>query len=151
MRLWTVHPKYLDTRGLVALWREALLAQRVLQGKTRGYTHHPQLARFRQQPDPLNCIAAYLTGIHIESINRNYKFNRDKIGPIKGVSSISETIGQLNYEWQHLLNKLQNRSPELYVEYSGIQKPEPHPLFQIVAGSIREWERIPNEYYYPGT
>ena len=37
MRLWTLHPKYLDPQGLVALWREALLARAVLQGKTRGY------------------------------------------------------------------------------------------------------------------
>lgn len=37
MRLWTLHPKYLDPKGLVALWRETLLAQRVLAGRTRGY------------------------------------------------------------------------------------------------------------------
>jgi hypothetical protein len=23
MRVWSIHPKYLDTRGLLALWREA--------------------------------------------------------------------------------------------------------------------------------
>ncbi len=34
MRLWTLHPKYLDPRGLVALWREALFAQAVLRGWT---------------------------------------------------------------------------------------------------------------------
>jgi hypothetical protein len=43
MRLWSLHPQYLDPQGLVALWREALLAQAVLRGKTRGYKHHPQL------------------------------------------------------------------------------------------------------------
>jgi hypothetical protein len=32
MRLWTLHPQYLDPRGLVALWRVALLAQQVLLG-----------------------------------------------------------------------------------------------------------------------
>jgi len=31
MRLWTIHPKYLDRQGLLALWREALLAQKVLR------------------------------------------------------------------------------------------------------------------------
>ena len=41
MRLWTLHPQYLDPRGLVALWREALLAQKVLLGRTRGYRAHP--------------------------------------------------------------------------------------------------------------
>jgi hypothetical protein len=33
MRLWSLHPEYLDANGLVALWREALLAQAFLQGK----------------------------------------------------------------------------------------------------------------------
>lgn len=55
MRLWTIHPKYLDTRGLTALWREALLARKVLKGLTIGYRHHPQLERFRQQARPVAC------------------------------------------------------------------------------------------------
>ena len=46
MRLWSVHPRYLDTAGLTACWREALLAQKVLTGATRGYRRHPQLERF---------------------------------------------------------------------------------------------------------
>jgi hypothetical protein len=45
MRLWSVHPKYLDARGLVALWREGLLAQAVLRGRTSGYVRHPQLRK----------------------------------------------------------------------------------------------------------
>jgi len=30
MRLWSIHPKYLDRQGLLAVWRESLLAQSVL-------------------------------------------------------------------------------------------------------------------------
>lgn len=37
MRLWVSHPKYLDCKGLVALWRESLLARKVLKGKTKGW------------------------------------------------------------------------------------------------------------------
>jgi len=51
MRLWSLHPAYLDARGLGALWREGLLAQAVLRGKTRGYRSHPQLERWRAR-DP---------------------------------------------------------------------------------------------------
>lgn len=47
MRLWSLHSRYLDSRGLVALWRESLRAQKVLMGDTIGYRHHPQLDRFR--------------------------------------------------------------------------------------------------------
>lgn len=30
MRLWSIHPCYLDSKGLIALWRESLLAQACL-------------------------------------------------------------------------------------------------------------------------
>ena len=53
MCLWSLHPKYRDRAGLTAVWREAPLAQQVLRCTTRGYRHHPQLARFRAQADPL--------------------------------------------------------------------------------------------------
>ena len=72
MRLWTVHPSYLDARGLVALWREALLAQKVLLGKTKGYKAHPQLARFREAGDPVAVIASYLAAVHQEAAARGY-------------------------------------------------------------------------------
>jgi hypothetical protein len=32
MRLWSLHPRYLDAKGLQAVWREGLLAKKVLQG-----------------------------------------------------------------------------------------------------------------------
>ncbi len=141
MRLWTVHPKYLDTRGLGALWREALLAQRVLQGKTRGYVHHPQLTRFQQQSNPLNCIATYLTGIYADSLERKYNFQADKIGAINSDCVINETDGQLQYEWNHLLNKLKIRSPVLFNQFESVKHPEPHSLFRIIRGSVRDWEK----------
>jgi len=59
MRLWSLHPSYLDPQGLVAVWREGLLAQAVLRGQTTGYTRHPQLARFRGA-GALGAMAAYL-------------------------------------------------------------------------------------------
>jgi hypothetical protein len=80
MRLWTLHPKYLDARGLVALWREALLAQKVLRGATRGYKHHPQLIRFAGTQNPSAALAAYLKAVHYEAVERDYKFDARKIG-----------------------------------------------------------------------
>ena len=67
MRLWSLHPRYLDAKGLVALWREALLAQKVLHGNTKGYRNHPQLTRFKQQQNPLAAIAAYLREVQREA------------------------------------------------------------------------------------
>ncbi len=143
MRLWTLHPKYLDAAGLVALWREGLLAQKVLQNKTTGYRHHPQIIRFKEQSDPMGCISTYLQGIYDESVRRDYRFDHRKIAPHRINIHIQETQGQLQYEWHHLLNKLKQRRMELYNKHIKLRHPEPHPLFRIVSGDIREWEKVP--------
>jgi hypothetical protein len=142
MRLWTIHPNYLDSKGLVALWREALLAQKVLLGATKGYRHHPQLLRFRATANPAGAIAVYLTAVHQEAVQRGYKFDATKIGSQRFPGTIDETEGQLRYEWVHLLRKLENRDHDRWIEFNAIQDPRPHPLFQIVVGSLRAWERI---------
>jgi hypothetical protein len=141
MRLWTVHPSYLDAKGLVAAWREALLAQKVLAGKTRGYRHHPQLRRFQEQAKPRHAIAAFLRGLADEAQHRGYHFDTSKILRAKPVQPIAETEGQLLFEWKHLRGKLRARAPLLYRRYRKLSRPEPHPLFRLVPGGIREWEK----------
>lgn len=140
MRLWTLHPKYLDAKGLVAAWREALLAQKVLQGATRGYRHHPQLARFQAQPEPVGAIAEYLRGLAGEARARDYHFDAGKIARKRGSQTIRTTRGQLLYEWEHLRRKLRLRAPQRLRELADVQAPEPHPLFEIVPGEIEPWE-----------
>lgn len=141
MRLWTLHPKYLDAKGLVALWREALLAQKVLRGLTRGYVAHPQLQRFREQADPVATIGTYLLGVFEEAVTRGYHFDRSKILITDGNVSIRETRGQLRYEWEHLRAKLARRDPAWLELIEGVVRPQAHPLFQIVPGGVQEWER----------
>lgn len=137
MRLWTLHPKYLDARGLGALWREGLLAQKVLRGGTKGYRHHPQLARFRAHPQPLGCIAAYLTLVREEARARGYRFDGRKIGRARTPVGLLETEGQLRHEWAHLKRKLRARAPALYREVRKVIDPEPHRLFRIIGGPAR--------------
>ncbi len=141
MRLWTLHPRYLDPKGLVAAWREALLAQKVLQGETRGYRNHPQLARFRAHRRPVAAVATFLSGLAEEAQRRGYKFDSSKISHPTLRSQMSETSGQLLYEWEHLRAKLRARSPALYRQFQKLARPEPHPLFQIVPGPVNAWER----------
>jgi hypothetical protein len=145
MRLWTIHPRYLDAKGLVALWREGLLAQKVLQGATRGYKHHPQLARFRASSDPPAAVATYLAGVLEEAERRGYAFDAAKIGDMRPPGILDETEGQLLYEWRHLRQKLKQRDRARYQSCRGITFPEPHPLFRIVPGDVQEWERLPSE------
>jgi hypothetical protein len=140
MRIWTLHPKYLDARGLVALWREALLAQAVLKGQTRGYTRHPQLVRFRNAPSPEGAIAFYLQAVHAEATRRGYRFDATKIGEMGRVEPIPVTRGQFDYEWAHLMAKLRVRAPSWLADLESPSCRETHPLFQVVPGPIAEWE-----------
>jgi hypothetical protein len=144
MRLWTLHPRYLDPKGLVAAWREALLAQKVLSGATRGYRSHPQLLRFRTAADPQAAIATFLHGLAAEAERRGYTFDATKIVGACTAQKICETRGQLDYEWEHLGQKLRARAPAFARRLRGIAEPEPHPLFHIIAGEVRDWEKTAN-------
>lgn len=141
MRLWTLHPQYLDGQGLVALWREGLLAQQVLRGLTRGYRNHPQLKRFRGQDHPLAAMASYLIAVLEEATRRGYHFDAAKIGPERFCGTIVETEGQLLAEWSHLLTKFRRRSPDCIASLRDVIRPIAHPLFAIVPGEIRDWEK----------
>ncbi len=131
MRLWSIHPKYLDTKGLVALWRESLLAQKVLQGKTKGYRHHPQLDRFKNTENPVASIGMYLYHVYLESKKRNYNFQFSKIHTIKDVPKIRISNDLLHSEFQHLQSKLKSRDEERYKQHLMIEVIDPHPSFEV--------------------
>lgn len=145
MRLWTLHPKYLDGRGLVTAWREALLARAVLRGQTKGYRQHPQLRRFLVSRSPRSAINAYLCVLLDEADARGYAFDRGKIGPVRERFLIPASAGQLDYEWRHLLGKLRVRNPAAYAHWRKLKRPDPHPLFRIRPGAIEPWERAREE------
>lgn len=138
MRIWSVHPKYLDTKGLVALWRETLLAKHVLEGRTKGYLNHPQLDRFKQSDNPLGRINQYLATVYDEAINRGYNFDKGKINWNFETSAMIVTTGQIQYEKEHLLKKLNVRDPNRFDIVNALNKIEPHPMFKITHGGIEE-------------
>lgn len=142
MRIWSLHPEYLDGKGLVALWREALLAKSVLEGKTNGYRNHPQLKRFKKHNRPLDCMSNYLMAVYEESLKRGYKFDRSKIGKEFTATKLTVTDGQLNYERTHLLGKLKIRDIQRYKKLIKEKNFESHPLFKVIQGNIEEWEII---------
>ncbi len=142
MRLWSLHPSYLDAKGLVALWRETLLAQNVLLGKTNGYKNHPQLQRFKESKDPNKSIAAYLKHIAAEASLRGYNFNINKILSTAANNKIPVTAGQLTYEFSHLMKKLQQRDPIQYKSLLNTHPIKAHPIFYVIKGDIEDWEKI---------
>lgn len=141
MRLWSLHPGWLDAQGLVAVWREGLLARAVLAGRTRGYRHHPQLERFRAHPSPLYAINAYLAAIHEEATARGYAFDRSRFGSLRAIEPIALTRGQLDCEWAHLAGKLARRNPEQFERLQQARRPTCHPLFHLRPGPVASWER----------
>ena len=143
MRIWSIHPKYLDAKGLVALWRETLLAKRVLEGKTQGYINHPQLQRFKQCSETLGAINKYLSVIYEESQKRKYKFDKEKIDWSYNRSLlIAVSSGQVEYEYQHLIKKLKIREPKMLENLPANADLETHPLFYKVPGGIESWEIV---------
>jgi hypothetical protein len=142
MRIWTVHPGYLDTKGLLAVWRETLLAQKVLRGETVGYRNHPQLSRFKSSANPTGAIAKYLRAIYVEAAARGYKFSEDKIAHSDFSGEILCTRGQLLYEWNHLKEKLRARDAGRFSEIKDIEVPAAHPIFKIIEGDVEPWEVI---------
>lgn len=142
MRLWSIHPEYLDAKGLVALWREGLLAQKVLLGETKGYKNHPQLIRFIKTGNSLGAIASYLVYVEKEAKKRGYKFNRTKIINKRTKIKISVNSGQIEYEFKHLLIKLNRREPDLYHKLKDVETIKLHPLFKKKKGGIEQWEIV---------
>lgn len=144
MRLWSIDPSYLDAIGLIALWREALLAKKVLEGKTKGYKFHPQLIRFKKSTDPITAISAYLSYVYFEAKRRGYSFNKDKISIIELKEIIPVTKGQLQFEVRHLKEKIKKRKKH-WISESKIISPDsriiPNSVFRIVDGDIEEWEK----------
>ncbi len=140
MRIWSLHPKYMDAKGLVALWRETLLAKKVLEGKTKGYKNHPQLDRFKLSRRPLDAINQYLEAVLAEADQRNYRFDRKKIDWKFRKTVLTVTKGQMDYEASHLSRKLKTRDPERFKSFRKVKKISAHPLFRRIKGEIAAWE-----------
>jgi hypothetical protein len=133
LRLWTVNPKYLDVKGLVALWRESLLAQKVLRSKTKGWKRHPQLDRFKKHPDPVSAIGFYLYCIYEEGKRRGHDFKKEKIYR----DSINVPVIKVSREWvllefEQLKQKLKKRGRERYKQLLEVKEIELHPIFRYV-------------------
>lgn len=143
MRLWSIHQKYLDSIGLIALWCEGLLAKSVLENKTKGYKNHPQLIRFKICKDPLNAINAYLQFVLDDANNRKYNFDKKKINfKLKFDEKLKITDKQLEYEFSHLLKKLKVRCPSKYKALLKIKKIECNPIFKVIKGPVEQWEKL---------
>jgi len=141
VRFWSLHPCLLDAAGLVAAWREGLLARAVLRGATTGYRHHPQLERFRASGRPVACLDTYLAAVCDEADRRGYRFDRTKLGRGRVPGRLPVTDGQVAFEWAHLLAKVRRRRPAHFRVLARLSAPRVHPLFRVVAGPVASWER----------
>jgi len=144
MRLWSLHPRHLDAKGLVAVWREGLLARAVLRGATKGYRRHPQLERFRRRADPLAAIDDYLRHVSAEAAARGYRFDDHKLRARRGAPPLRRQAvhhGQLLCEWGHLMRKLWLRDRARW-RRERWSTPTCHPIFRVGRGGVERWERV---------
>jgi hypothetical protein len=139
MRIWTVHPRYLDVKGFVALWRETLLGMETLKKHVKcqhyiPWYKHPQLAPFKAQSDPILYISNYLYLVLEESRRRNYNFDGSKLDAIpycENLPLIKASREVLVHEWLVCLGRYRVRSPKWFEEVKDISPLEvdPHPLY----------------------
>ena len=150
MRIWSIHPMYLDSKRLTAQWREALLCRAVLEGNTKGYKKHPQFLRVKNFHQPHYFINMFLYEIWNESKNRGYSFDKDKLmsdlslkyGCLLDLMEVTE--GQLEYEFKHLQNKLGEFNSK-YIENNQMINEDgilPNPCFMSIQGDIMDFEKI---------
>ncbi|MFW6226216.1 MAG: pyrimidine dimer DNA glycosylase/endonuclease V [bacterium] len=139
MRIWSLHPSTLDVRGLVACWRETLLAKNVLSGQTKGYKNHPQLDRFKSTSDPIFYINLYLYTLYQEACNRGYNFDFNKIGRIniEFEMPISCYTGQIDFEVYLLKEKVKKRQ----IDWIDNVQFSVNPIFNLVSGGVESWEK----------
>ena len=144
MRLWSIRLDWLDPIGLVALWRESLLAKAVLEGKTIGYKNHPQLFRFKSYSRPLNAINTYMLYVKLEGDKRGFRFNSSKIDSdlVDKDIKIAVSQRQLDYELQLLKKKLALRSKNKLTAGFNNERGQPNELFVSYKGPIEPWEKI---------
>lgn len=142
MRLWSIDPQYLDSKGLVALWREGLLAKKVLAGQTKGYRQHPQLFRFKKHHSPLKAINIFLANVLKEAEVRGYNFDARKIKKYTDKINILVNDQQLFFEFKHLQKKLKNRDPKKYRENSKVKNIFTNRIFKKKKGFLEKWEKI---------
>jgi len=146
MRLWSMHPAYIDSKGIVAFWREGLLAKKVLEGKSRGYKNHSQLVRFKKCADPILTMNVYLKDVLKEAGKMGYSFNSTKIELGLKSAKIPVTKGQIVYEAEHLKNKLMLPDPLRHKKMIDNESKDsqvlPHPLLRLIEGKVEQWEKV---------
>ena len=87
-----------------------------------------KIEEVKQSNDIVDIIGERLT---LKKAGRNFK-----------ATLMTVSLGQIEYEWQHLLKKLENRDMNKFLEIKEEKTIIAHPLFQIVEGEIESWEKI---------
>lgn len=145
MRIWSLHPKYLDKKELIDSWNDGLRTIGILTRNHQGSIFRPELSRFRSQSEPIIAVEKYLLSIANEAKRRGYMVDIRKLPSIPVVVShkIPVSSGQIEYEWRQLMHVLAGRSPGFLrrIEYSPSH--DINPIFYKRPGhDIETWEKL---------
>ena len=134
MNLWSFHPKYLDEKGLRAVWQDALFAQNVLSGRIKDHRkYYPQLMKFNNYFEPLAAIGAYLGFIYDDGVERGIIFQEHKIMHRSKRENIFQVDRErLEDEFEQYKRKMQTVSMLQTAKLRQVSKVEPHPIFEVV-------------------
>ncbi len=145
MKLWSLHPRHMDHTRLLALWRTALAARDIIEGRASDYRVDRSIYRFMGRLDSDRAINTYIYYIWLEAKGRGYRFAREealKKELIDTEIKIPVTSGQLLFEAWKLLTKISQTNPD-WISRLAIEKCfEANPVFRVVEGLPDPREKI---------
>lgn len=132
MRLWSIHPKYLDKHALIALWREGLLAQKALSGKGLVDEANVQLVRFKKSANPVRAIGSYLSFVASEGAKQGCKLNHERIlQPNFEAKFMTTDVAQMELEVEQLKARMKTRNKDKFKLLTDVHKFEANPVFTL--------------------
>ena len=139
-RIWSLHPKYLDGIEIFFLWRNCIMAKKILDGTEKVNRKFPHLARFESSSNPIGAINIYLSEVYKIASTHGKNFKLDKFDDSFKDISLNVTKGQMEYEVELFKKKLRNRSSDTNALIFKIKIIEPNPLFKVVEGNKEAWD-----------
>jgi hypothetical protein len=141
MRIWSIHPKYLDSKELLNLWNETIQAKNEFLTKFSGHFSNKQLERFLDLKNPLEAINSYMSSIYREAVKRDFSVDDSFMDwDFDDSIQIPVTAGQISHEISKLKSRLRERDEKKLQKLNGRTFLELHPIFYSVPGTIEEWE-----------
>jgi len=114
MKIYLMHPSYLDSKRLVETWRSSVLIKNVLIGKGgKNLFYNKYVCLFSRSHYPINFIIRYMIDVKAEADKRDFKFDS---GLILSWSAKENRRWHVSMEEEQPNVKLEIKWPQLQQE-----------------------------------